>query len=87
MSGRSRSAEPSFSAGAPLFHYLPREPYSALLLNSRWDILKANRGHCLLWEAMTDEPLEASADRHNLLMAAFDPDGLRPNIANWDRVV
>lgn len=63
------------------------EPYSALLLNSRWDILKANRGHFLLWEAMTGEPLQASADRHNLLMAAFHPDGLRPNIVNWDQVV
>jgi transcriptional regulator with XRE-family HTH domain len=61
------------------------EPYSALLIDSRWDILKANRGHHLLWEAMTGMPL-VKGERQNLLMAALHPDGLRPHIVNWDQV-
>jgi len=62
------------------------EPFSALLLNSRWDILKANKGHRVLWEAVTGSAPPRISEHPNLLVAALHPDGLRPYILNWDAI-
>jgi transcriptional regulator with XRE-family HTH domain len=62
-----------------------QEPYPAVVVDRRWNVLQANRGAAALVEfllgpAMPDAPL-------NLADALVAPDLLRPHLANWADVV
>lgn len=61
------------------------EPYGTVVVDRAWDVVIANRGHTrmlgFLLGERADEPVAG-----NLLDLAFDPDGLRPLIANWEEV-
>lgn len=61
-----------------------QEPYPAVVMNRRWDIVRGNEAAgrffaLLLGEARASEPA-------NVLRLIFDPDGLRPHVANWEAV-
>jgi transcriptional regulator with XRE-family HTH domain len=59
------------------------EPYPALALDARWDLVEANAAALRLFTWL-EAPLAAAPDRPpNLLWAMFDPAGLRPYVADW----
>jgi transcriptional regulator with XRE-family HTH domain len=60
------------------------EPFPAVVMDRHWDILMANAAATamfawLLGRARSERPA-------NVLRLMFDPDGLRPFVANWDQV-
>lgn len=60
-----------------------QEPYPAFLLNRHWDVLAANRAalRCNRFA------LGGRDSRHsNMLRMIFDPQDLRPAVANWEEV-
>ena len=59
-----------------------QEPYPAVVLTRRWDLLMANQGATRVFGWLLGGP---SSER-NVMRMAFDPNGLRPFIANWDEV-
>lgn len=62
------------------------EPYSAVAIDRRWNVLMANRSHeRMLDHLLSDRSLPANT-AGNLLRLTFDPDGLRPRIVNWEEV-
>jgi transcriptional regulator with XRE-family HTH domain len=65
-----------------------QEPYPAVVVDRRWNLLRANAGagrliSFLSGPAPADPPPAAPV---NLAVALISPDGLRPLIANWDEV-
>ena len=60
------------------------EPYPAVVLDRHWNVLQANDAAPRLFGAFVD--LAARPRPRNLLHLVFDPDGLRPHIANWREV-
>jgi transcriptional regulator with XRE-family HTH domain len=61
-----------------------QEPYPAVVLDRQWNVVQANRSAPMLFNLFID--LDALPQPRNLLRTLFDPDGLRPWIANWDVV-
>lgn len=60
------------------------EPFPAVVMDSQWNILLANRGATQLFRfLLRDRPLEGA---DNVLRVILHPDGVRPYIANWDEV-
>lgn len=60
-----------------------QEPYPAFLLNRHWDVLAANRAALRCNRFV----LGGRDSRHsNMLRMIFDPDDLRPAVANWEDV-
>lgn len=60
-----------------------QEPYPAFLLNRHWDILAANAAAVRI----NRFALSGRDSAHtNLLRQFFDPDDLRPTVANWEEV-
>ena len=55
------------------------EPYPAILVDRRWQLVSANRAAVLLVEGIAPELLEPPA---NVLRASLHPEGLAPRIAN-----
>ncbi|MGH7563911.1 MAG: helix-turn-helix domain-containing protein [Gemmatimonadota bacterium] len=62
------------------------EPYSAVAIDRRWNVLMANRSHQLMLDRLLGERSLDETTRGNLLRLTFDPDGLRSCIANWEEV-
>lgn len=62
---------------------LQQEPYPAFLLNRHWDVLMANEAAARINRFVLDG--RPSAHR-NMLRQFFDPDDLRPAVANWEEV-
>ncbi len=60
------------------------EPYPAVVMNRRWDILRANGAARRFFGMLLGAPVPNPAG--NLLDRIFDPKALRPWIANWDEV-
>ncbi len=60
------------------------EPYPALVLDRHWNVLQANAAAPRLLGRFVD--LERRPRPRNLLHLVFDPQGLRPHIANWPQV-
>jgi transcriptional regulator with XRE-family HTH domain len=60
------------------------EPFPAVVLDRHWNIVLANTAA----EAMFGWLLRGAAPQHpgNVVRLMFDPDGLRPFVANWDQV-
>lgn len=60
-----------------------QEPYPAFVLNRRWDILMANPAAV----RVNGFVMRGRASAHqNMIRQIFDPDDLRPAVANWDEV-
>jgi hypothetical protein len=61
-----------------------QEPYPAVVVDRRWNLMKANRGAVRLVELLVG-PLAADA-KVNLADALVAPDVLRPHLVNWPEV-
>ncbi|GAA1779530.1 helix-turn-helix transcriptional regulator [Streptomonospora arabica] len=55
------------------------EPYPAVVVDRRWDLLDANAGIALLTETVADHLLSPPV---NVLRASLHPEGMAPRIAN-----
>jgi transcriptional regulator with XRE-family HTH domain len=62
-----------------------QEPYPAVVIDRRWNLLKANQGAVAMVEFLVG-PANPSASI-NLADALVAPDVLRPYLANWTEVV
>jgi transcriptional regulator with XRE-family HTH domain len=60
------------------------EPYPALVMDRHWNVLMSNDAAPRLFGRMVD--LGRHPKPRNLLRLMFDPQGLRPCVANWDAV-
>ncbi|MGH8080389.1 MAG: helix-turn-helix domain-containing protein [Lysobacter sp.] len=60
-----------------------QEPYPAFVLNRHWDVVMANEGAARVNRFV----MGGRASRHdNMIRQIFDPDDLRPALANWEEV-
>lgn len=60
-----------------------QEPYPAFLLNRHWDVLMANDAAARVGHFV----LRGRPGKHtNMIRQMFDPDDLRPAVANWEEV-
>lgn len=65
------------------FTLAQQEPYPAFLLNRHWDVLMANGAA----QRINRFVMRGRASAHaNMLRQIFDPDDLRPAVANWEEV-
>lgn len=62
-----------------------QEPYPAVVVDRRWNLLQANQGAVALMEFLAGPFAPGTA--LNLADALTAPDVLRPHLANWDDVV
>ena len=60
------------------------EPFPALVMDRHWNVLHTNAAAPRLFGRFVD--LASRPRPRNLLHMVFDPDGLRPHIANWHEV-
>ena len=60
------------------------EPYPAVVMDRYWNVLMANEAAPRFFGSFID--MEARATPRNLLHLMFDPNGMRPFVANWERV-
>jgi transcriptional regulator with XRE-family HTH domain len=58
------------------------DPYPAVAVNVRWDLLAANRAMTLF---LSDLPRGARQEPLNLLRATLHPDGLAPRVRNYEQ--
>lgn len=67
-----------------------QEPYPAVVLDRLWNILDSNRAHrqllAFLLGKSVYQRLCESGRPLNMMKLVFDPQGLRPHIANWEEV-
>jgi transcriptional regulator with XRE-family HTH domain len=57
------------------------EPFPAIVLDRYWNVLMTNDAAPALFNCFVD--LDARASPRNLLHLMFDPEGMRPFVANW----
>jgi transcriptional regulator with XRE-family HTH domain len=57
------------------------EPFPAIVLDRYWNVLMTNEAAPQLFNCFVD--LSARPTPRNLLHLMFDPDGMRPFVANW----
>lgn len=60
------------------------EPFPAVVMDRHWDILMANVAATAMFAWLLGR--ERSERPANVLRLMFDPDGLRPFVANWEQV-
>lgn len=61
-----------------------QEPFPAVVMNPRWDIVTANGAAARFFGQFVD--LDRYPAPLNVLRLMFDPAGLRPIVVNWDEV-
>ena len=61
-----------------------QEPYPAVVMNRRWDMLDTNAGATRLFGFLLGDG--GSPSPPNVVRLMFHPDGLRPYVANWEAV-
>lgn len=64
------------------FMLAQQEPYPAIVTNRHWDILMTNRALGRVFGALRDTP----PIHGNIIRQVFDPDDMRPVIANWEEI-
>jgi transcriptional regulator with XRE-family HTH domain len=68
-----------------------QEPYPAIVIDRYWNLLLANKGATRLLNIFIDpdklQTLFCIDGKINLMQVTFDPQGLRPFIANWEELV
>ena len=62
-----------------------QEPYGAVAVDRRWNVLLANRGHERMLDFLLDGREHAGASG-NLARLVFDEGGLKPFVVNWEQV-
>ncbi|WP_413195672.1 helix-turn-helix domain-containing protein [Pararobbsia alpina] len=60
------------------------DPYPAVLMDRYWNVLMTNDSAPRFFGSFVD--LDARGQPRNLLELMFDPDGMRPFVANWEEV-
>jgi transcriptional regulator with XRE-family HTH domain len=61
-----------------------QEPFPAVVMNRRWDILRGNEGATRFFSFLLGD---RGGDRPpNVLRLMFHPEGLRPHVTNWEAV-
>lgn len=64
-----------------------QEPYPAVAMNRRWDIVANNHAASAFFSALLDgRTLEGVDATPNVLRLMFHPRGLRPTVTNWTEV-
>jgi MmyB-like transcription regulator ligand binding domain len=67
-----------------------QEPYPAIVIDRYWNLLLANNGATRLLNMFIDpdklQTLFCIDGKINLMRVTFDPQGLRPFIANWEEL-
>jgi transcriptional regulator with XRE-family HTH domain len=61
-----------------------QEPFPAVVMNRRWDILTGNSAAQRFFGFLLGE--SAAAGPANVLHMIFDPNALRPHVTNWEEV-
>lgn len=60
------------------------EPFPALVMDRYWNVLQVSRSTLHFFNCFID--MTARTGPRNMLNLIFDPQGLRPHIANWENV-
>ena len=63
-----------------------QEPYPAVVMNRRWDIVATNHGASTFFDKALGGRSVTSGTQPNVLRLMFHPQGLRPSVANWNDV-
>lgn len=63
-----------------------QEPFGALVMDRRWDIVAMNRGAARLFGALLPTPPSDARLATNLVHLLFHPDGVRRAMVNWEEV-
>ena len=59
------------------------EPFPAVVMDRYWNVLMANASTPRFFNGFID--MRAREGRRNLIHLMFDPDGMRPFLANWEQ--
>lgn len=78
--------DPAMASVRGAIHHLLRgaEPYGALVMDRRWDLVMANRPWATMAEALLGRPLQTG---ENMLALVLRPDGLRPALHNAEVLI
>jgi transcriptional regulator with XRE-family HTH domain len=78
---------PTLAPVRDALHYMltQQDPFPAVVVDRRWNLLQANRGAASLVEFLVGTPEPGAAV--NLADALVAPDVLRPHLVNWAEVV
>jgi transcriptional regulator with XRE-family HTH domain len=82
-------AAPALAAVNHALDYMltQQEPFPALVVDRRWNLLRANAGAGRLTAFLTvPSPMPAATDTVNIAEWLLSPDGLRPCLINWQDV-
>ncbi|SMG12038.1 helix-turn-helix domain-containing protein [Paraburkholderia susongensis] len=60
------------------------EPFPAIVMDRYWNVLMTNRAAPDFFNCFID--MEARMGPRNILHLIFDPQGMRPHVANWETV-
>lgn len=60
------------------------EPFPAIVMDRYWNVLMTNRAAPAFFNGFVD--MAARAEPRNILHLIFDPEGMRPHMANWEAV-
>jgi transcriptional regulator with XRE-family HTH domain len=63
-----------------------QEPFPAVVMNRRWDIVRGNGAATRFFSLLLGPGGGGGGAPANVLRLMFDPTGLRPHVANWDAV-
>lgn len=61
-----------------------QEPYPAVVMDRHWNMLTSNAGAARFFGQLVARP--SSGPPPNVVRLMFDPEGLRPYVANWEAV-
>lgn len=63
-----------------------QEPFPAVAMNRRWDIITSNGAAQNFFEKLLDGRTVGEDTHPNVLRLLFHPNGLRPTVVNWEEV-
>lgn len=63
-----------------------QEPYGAVVVDGRWDVLRMNRGAQRLFQHFPPTTPDGVAAAQNLVLAIVHPGALQPYLVNWEDV-
>lgn len=83
-----RLADDSMAAVREVFEFLleRHEPNSAVVIDGTWNVVMRNRAHVATMGIFAPNSHSAAGEPANLVEELFDPDSLRPAVANFDLV-
>ncbi|MBC8071441.1 MAG: helix-turn-helix transcriptional regulator [Deltaproteobacteria bacterium] len=62
------------------------QPYPAMVVDRRWQVLMSNPGAARVISTFVDDPAVLAETGGNAMMLLFHPRGFRPSLVNWDEV-